>query len=126
MKRPSSSSSPPPRAWRHSCTTSTPPPAIGTRSPDATASTFCERAEGPARRAGPSCVRGPRDALARLAMHGVLAAPPAVLVELDPIAIVHTVLDRVVVPSPAVRAGERDLRTVPFLLGHGSALSLVT
>src|SRR3954462_421864 len=64
-----------------------------------------------------------RDARARLAVQGVLAAPPAVLVELDPIAIVHTVLDRVVVPPPAVGAGERDLRSVAFLLRHGVSLS---
>src|SRR5262245_30341505 len=58
-------------------------------------------------------------------MQGVLPAPPAVLVELDPIAIVHTVLDRVVVPPPAVRAGERDLGAVPLFLGHGVCSLLV-
>ena len=50
---------------------------------------------------------------ARFAVQRVLAAPPAVLLELDPVAVVHPVLDRVVVPPLAVGAGERDLGRLP-------------
>ena len=56
--------------------------------------------------------------LARLAVQRVLPLPAAVLLELDPVAVVHPVLHRVVVAAPALGARERDLRAVAFLLRH--------
>src|SRR6266542_4703721 len=50
--------------------------------------------------------------LAGLAVDGVLAAPPAVLLELEAVAVVHLVLLGDVVPPLAVVAGERDRRSV--------------
>ena len=55
--------------------------------------------------------------LARLAVQGVRPAPAAVLLQLDAVAVVHLVLDRVVVAPLAVGARERDLRSV-VCLGH--------
>src|SRR4029450_1122334 len=51
-------------------------------------------------------------ALAGFAVQRVPPVPPAVLHELDPVAIVLPVLDRGVVPVPALGAGQRDLRSV--------------
>ena len=51
-------------------------------------------------------------------MERVLALEAAVLLQLEPVAVVHAVLHRVVVAPLAIGASERDLRAVAFLLGH--------
>ena len=56
-----------------------------------------------------------RSGLTRLAVERVLALPPAILLQLEPFAVVHAVLDRVVVAPLALRARERDLRAVVTL-----------
>src|SRR4029077_14749530 len=56
-----------------------------------------------------------RSELARLAVQRGLTLPPAVLLPLEAFAVVHAVLDRVVVAPLALRARERDLRAVVTL-----------
>src|SRR6266487_42548 len=57
-------------------------------------------------------------ALPRFAMQRVPAIPPAVLHQLEPVAVVDPVLHRVVVPPLALVARERDFRSIAFLLRH--------
>src|SRR5207245_9305072 len=59
-----------------------------------------------------------RPASARVAVQGQPPVPPAGLPQLEPVAVVHAVLHRVVVPPLALVARERDLRSVAFLLRH--------
>ena len=53
-----------------------------------------------------------------LAVNRVAAVPPAVLPKLDPVAVVHPVLDRHVIAPLALGASERDRRSVAFFLRH--------
>src|SRR3954451_20679446 len=57
--------------------------------------------------------------LAGLAVHGVLAVPRAVLLQLEPVRVVPTVLAGDVVALLALDARQRDLRSDVGLLGHG-------
>src|SRR3954463_10033786 len=57
--------------------------------------------------------------LAGLAVHGVLAVPRAVLLQLEAVGVVAAVLARDVVALLALDARQRDLRSDIGLLGHG-------
>src|SRR5437868_6746671 len=70
----------------------------------------------------PGPVRRPRR-LPGLFVDRVPAVPAAVLLHLDPLAVVHLALDRDVVPPLAFLAGERDLHSL-LVLGHIYSLAL--